>query len=355
MNKITSKFLCILTLVVMASPAFATTRLKNICRIKGQEENTLRGLGLVVGLNGTGEANDANTMRALSQAMQLLGNPVSLDANQSALNDVKKIKNVAIVMVSATVPATGGRRGDKVDCYVSAINGKSLDGGRLAFASLKGPNVKDERVYALCEGQITLDNPSQPMVGVVHTGCQLEADLYTPFYRDGYMTLVLDKNHADFQTASEIVVSIRKYITYSESGDSRLVDSMVRAKDASNIIVRIPEIYKDDPVTFASDLLETRIEEPQTESRVVVNPRAGTIVISGDVEIGDVIVSHKNVVVDATQAPAIGFVDVDDSSKPKLQTLVDQLNALKVPTADMVEIIKGIERNGKLHGKLIVE
>jgi len=163
---------------------------------------------------------------------------------------------------------------------------------------------------------------------------------------------VLDKNHADFQTANEIVYSIRKQLTYSESGDS---EDMVRAIDASNIVVRIPDVYTKDPVAFASDLLESRIEEPQTESRVVVNPRAGTIVISGDVEIGDVIVSHKNVVIDATQAPAVGFIDVDESSKPKLQTLVDQLNALKVPTADMVEIIKGIERNGKLHGKLIVE
>jgi flagellar P-ring protein FlgI len=310
---------------------------------------------LVVGLNGTGEANDPATMRAISQAMQVLGNPVAMDGPQSAFNELKKIKNVSVVIVSSTVPATGARRGDQLDCVVSAINGKSLLGGRLAFASLKGPNTQDQRVYALCEGQIIIDNPEQPMVGVIHSGCRLEADLQTPFYRDGCMTLVLDKNHADFQTASEIVGSIRKYITYSESGDSRIVDDMVRAIDASNIVVRIPDVYTNDPVTFASDLLETRIEEPQTESRVVVNSRAGTIVISGDVEIGDVIVSHKNVVVDATQAPAVGFIDVDDSSKPKLQTLVDQLNALKVPTTDMVEIIKGIERNGKLHGKLIVE
>jgi flagellar P-ring protein precursor FlgI len=51
---------------------------------------------------------------------------------------------------------------------------------------------------------------------------------------------------------------------------------------------------------FTSQILETRIEEPEPESRVVINSRAGTIVISGDVEIGDVIVSHKNVVVEAT-------------------------------------------------------
>jgi flagellar P-ring protein precursor FlgI len=260
-----------------------------------------------------------------------------------------------MVMVNATVPSTGARRGDKVDCFVSAINGKSLEGGRLAFASLLGPNTEDKRVYALCQGQVTIDNPQQPMVGVIHAGCQLEADIFTPFYRDGYITLILDKNHADFQTANDIVQFIREKVAYSETGDTKASDEMVHAIDAANIKVRIPEIFARDPVYFASILLEIPMEEPQAESRVVINPRAGTIVISGDVEIGDVIVSHKNVVVDATTAPTFSAIDVDQSGAPKLQTLVDQLNSLKVPTSDMVEIIKGIERNGKLHGRLIIE
>jgi flagellar P-ring protein FlgI len=348
--------------LILVAPAAASTRLKNICRIKGQEGNTLRGMGLVVGLNGTGEANDPSTMRAIAQAMQVMGNPVAMDGQQPGFNELKKIKNVAIVMVTATVPATGARRGDQVDCFVSAINGKSLEGGRLAFASLKGPNTLDQRVYALCEGQVMLDNPSQPMVGTVHAGCQLEADLFTPFYRDGYMTLILDKNHADFQTANDIVYLIKRQLAYSESGDA--TDDLVRAIDASNIVVKIPEVFLRDPVAFASDLLEIRIEEPTTESRVVINPRAGTIVISGDVEIGDVIVSHKNVVVETDDATAFSPIDVDESStaapaagsqKPKLTALIDQLNSLKVPTADMIEIICGIERNGKLHGRLIIE
>jgi flagellar P-ring protein precursor FlgI len=340
----------------LIQPAVAGTRLKNICRVKGQEENVLRGMGLVVGLNGTGEANDAPTMRAIARAMEIMGNPIAINSQGSALEELKKVKNVSLVMVTATVPATGARRGDHVDCFVSALNGKSLEGGRLAFASLQGPNTQDARVYALCQGQVTIDNAAQPMVGIVHAGCQLEADIFTPFYRDGYMTLVLDKNHADFQTANEIVYLIRQQLAYSESGEGKDGELMARAIDASNIVVRIPEVYVRDPVAFASDLLEIRIEEPQTESRVVINPRAGTIVISGDVEIGDVIVSHKDVVVDATQqAPAFAAIDVDESSKPKLQTLVDQLNSLRVPTADMVEIIRGIERNGKLHGRLIIE
>jgi flagellar P-ring protein precursor FlgI len=208
-------------------------------------------------------------------------------------------------------------------------------------------------VYALCQGQLTIDNPQQPMVGVVHAGCQLEADIFTPFYRDGYITLVLDKNHADFLTANDVVQYIREKVALSESRKEKAGDEMVRAIDAANIMVRIPDIR--DPVEFASDILEIQMEEPQTESRVVINARAGTIVISGDVQIGDVIVSHRNVVVDATAAPTFSAIDVDQSGAPKLQTLVDQLNMLKVPTADMIEIIKGIERNGKLYGRLIVE
>jgi flagellar P-ring protein FlgI len=352
---IKSLLIAVCAVAILSESSIASTRLKNICRMKGQEENTLRGIGLVVGLNGTGEANDPATMRAIARAMEIMGNPVPMNAQKSSLEELKKIKNVAIVMVTATVPATGARRGDQVDCFVSAINGKGLNGGRLAFASLQGPNTQDRQVYALCEGQVTIDDPLQPMVGVIHAGCRLEADIFTPFYRDGYMTLILDKNHADFQTANEIVYQIRQKLTYSESGDAKMNEDMVRAVNASNIMVKIPDVYTRDPVAFASDLLDIRIEDPQTESRVVINPRAGTIVISGDVEIGDVIVSHKNVVVDATETEAFASIDTDDSSKPKLELLVNQLNALKVPTEDMIEIIKGIDRNGKLHGRLIIE
>lgn len=344
-------------IVALANSAAARTRLKDICRVKGQEENVLRGVGLVVGLNGTGEVNDGPTMRAIARSLELMGNPVAPpDARQSGLDELKKVKNAALVMVTATVPGTGARRGDHVDCFVSAINGKSLDGGRLAFASLQGPNTQDPRVYALCQGQVTIDNPAQPMVGVVHAGCQIEAEIFTPFFRDGFITLIIDKNHADFQTANDIVQQIREKVSYSEgTGNAKATEDMVRAENAANILVRIPKYALADPVEFASYLLETQIEEPQTESRVVINSRAGTIVISGDVEIGDVIVSHKNVTVEAGTTPTFAALDVDHSSAPKLQELVNQLNSLKVPTADMIEIIKGIEQNGKLHGRLIID
>jgi flagellar P-ring protein precursor FlgI len=339
----------------LSAPAAGSTRLKNICRVKGQEENVLRGMGLVVGLNGTGEANDPMTMRAIARAMEIMGNPLSMNGQQAGLDELRKMKNAALVMVTATVPATGTRRGDRLDCYVSGLNGKSLAGGRLAFAALQGPNTQDPRVYALCQGQVTIDDESQPMVGVVHGGCQMEADIFTPFVRDGMITLVLDKNHANFQTAAEIAQLIYERLANYEATDSRTIKDMVRAIDAANIVIRIPETFSRDPVSFASDILETRIAEPEPEARVVINPRAGTIVISGEVEIGDVIVSHKNVVVEAGASPTFAQIDVDKSSAPKLEQLVAQLNSLKVPTADVIDIIRGIERNGKLHGRLVIE
>jgi flagellar P-ring protein precursor FlgI len=342
-------------MLCLPDSALASTRLKNICRVKGQEENVLRGWGLVIGLNGTGEVNDPSTMRVIAQAMEVMHNPLASNGQQGDLAELRKIKNASLVLVSATVPATGARRGDRIDCFVSGLNGKSLEGGRLAFASLQGPNTKDLTVYALCQGQVTVENPEQPMVGVIHGGCQMEVDVFTPFVLDNrYITLVLDKNHANFQTANEIASLIREQMQNSGVTSDENTQEIVRATDAANIVVRIPEIEMNDPVGFTSQILETRIEEPEPESRVVINPRAGTIVISGDVEIGDVIVSHKNVVVEAA-TPAFNPIDVDQSSTPKLQQLVTQLNSLKVPTADMIEIIRGIERNGKLHGRLIIE
>ncbi len=342
-------------LLAIAMPAMASTRLKNICRVKGQEENVLRGMGLVVGLNGTGEANDGPTMRAIARAMEIMGNPLTMSGQQMNLEELRRMKNAALVMVTASVPATGARRGDKLDCYVSALNGKSLLGGRLAFASLQGPNTSDRRVYALCQGQLTIDDPEQPMVGVIHGGCQMEADIFTPFYtQDGWITLVLDKNHANFQTADDIAKLILEQMESQGVVEGGNAAEVVRAIDAANIKVRIPKMEASDPVGFVAVLLESRIEEPEPESRVVVNSRAGTIVISGEVEIGDVIVSHKNVVVEAV-SDTFSQIDIDASNKPKLDKLVSQLNSLKVPTSDVIEIICGIERNGKLHGRLIIE
>lgn len=340
-------FLALLTLC--ASQIEARTALRNIARIKGQEENVLRGLGLVVGLNGTGEAGDPATMRALARAMEVMGSPVpeaALTANGK--NELAKIKNVAIVMVTATVPATGARRGDKLDCHLSAITGKSLAGGRLAFAALQGPNTKDRRVYALCEGEIMLDDVKQPLVARIHNGCQMEEDVFTPIEKDGYVTLILDRHHANFQTATEVVESVRR--SFSDENEE-----MVKAVNAANIVVQIPEQYRNEKVTFLADLLDINVYSPEPEARVVINPRSGSIVISGDVTIGEVVVSHKNVVIEITEQARFEAIGDEQAPNARLDSLVTALDSLKVPAEDVIDIIQGIEANGKLHGQLIMK
>lgn len=338
-------------LILFGQQALARTTLRNICRIKGQEENVLRGLGLVVGLNGTGEVNDPATMRALARSMEIMGNSTPLAGalpGAENLQELRRIKNAALVWVTATVPATGARRGDKLDCNVSGINGKSLAGGRLAFAALQGPNVLDKRVYGLAEGAIHLDSPDQPMVGRIHNGCQMEEDVFTPFVQDGRITLVLDKHHANFQTASDIAHEIRQ--TYYQQDPEQ-----VQAINASNIVMTVRKQDVTDPVAFISEVLDRQIYSPEPEARVVINERTGSIVIHGEVQIGDVVISHKNIVVEASeQTPRFSEMRLDQKTSPKLKSLVDALNALKVPNEDAIQIIKDIDRSGKLHGRLIV-
>lgn len=352
----------------LATSSQAETRLRNICRLKGQEENVLRGLGLVVGLNGTGEAGDRSTMAAIARAMELLGSPVGNNGllDNTAIDELKKIKNASLVIVTATVPATGARRGEKLDCTVSALNGKSLLGGQLTFAALQGPNPQDRQVYALCSGAVNVEDIDVPTVGRIHSGCQMEQDVRTPFYleRDGakYITLVLDRSHASFHAAANIAERIREdyggyYGSQTIPAESSLAkaDYFVRAIDATNVEVRIPAAYLDEPVQFAYELLEKVISEEDAEARVVINRRTKTVVISGDVRIGDVIVVHNNIVVEAGTTADFTALRESDSANPSLDRLVQQLSALKVSEEDVMEIIQRIYVAGKLHGKLIVE
>lgn len=355
-----------LVLGASAMPALAAkTTLRNICRVKGQEENTLTGLGLVVGLNGTGEAGDAATMRKLARAFELMGSPVSMTGrlDPASLSELRNISNVALVMVSATVPATGARRGDRIDCSVSAINGKGLTGGRLAFASLLGPDPRSQRVYAHCHGTLQIDSPTQPMDARIHGGCQMQQDVFTPFEKDGYVTLILDQDHADFQTAESVVKTIQGKLEYSGGANDKDHDKVqqenVHAVNASNIRVKIPTSYQIDPVGFIAELLETEIYEAEPEARVYINTRAGSIQISGDVQIGDVIVAHRNLIVEATGTARFAEFNPDDldpnNDMTSLESLVSALNKLSVPADDIIEIIRGIKKLGKLHAKLMID
>ncbi len=339
--------------------ARAVVLLKNICHVKGQEENTLQGLGIVVGLKGTGDsAGSLPSVRALAQAIQLLGTPVGKRGQLDLKDD---IKNVALVLVTATVPSAGARQGDLLNCTVSSIGGaKSLAGGQLFITALQGPRVDSDRVYAFAQGQIHLDDPKLATSAKVFNGCRMEADFFNPYVKNGKITIVLDRNHADFGIAEYVAETINGNNPFQSSAGKR-----ARAINQENIEVIIPPENRHTPVMFISEVLRTPILETDTVSRVVINERAGSIVMSGDIEIGPVVITHKNMVIDVSGGqqgqssgpPPAHFVPLDTSTNPppKLKTLVETLNSLKVPTQDVIEIIKGLDRNGKLHGDLIIE
>ena len=65
-----------LILAVQCSYAAAAVRLKDICRVKGQETNSLQGLGLIVGLKGNGDGGRyLPTIRSLATVMHYMLNP----------------------------------------------------------------------------------------------------------------------------------------------------------------------------------------------------------------------------------------------------------------------------------------
>ncbi len=352
MTRIIKWTFVVLVLIAGAVPQVeARTLLSSICRVKGQEENTLQGLGLVMGLNGTGDGGDfLPTIRSLATAMQLMGSPIG----KGGPLELKNAKNIALVMVTAKVPAAGARQGDRVDCTVSSIGGsKSLEGGRLFLTPLQGPQVDNPRVYAIAEGALQLDSPTLTRSGRVHQGCRLEEDFYNPFVKDNKITLVLEKNHARFQVAQEVAELINSQLSIQNG-----YEPVAMAVNQVNIEVIIPPQYRNEPVAFVSQVLSLPVIQPQTEALVVVNERTGSVVISGEVEIGPVVVTHKNLVIEAggTQ-PGERFVGLDSGTarSTSLKSLVEALNAVKLPTSDVIEIIKGLEKNGKLQGKLVIE
>ena len=358
--------------------------IKELVRVKGQEQNTLRGLGLVLGLNGTGDSGEYLPMaRSLAMSFQLMGSEIAPGVtNQPKSMELKGTKNVALVWVTATVPAAGARQGDQIDCtVVSCGNAKSLEGGHLFAAAMQGSNPESSRVYGFAQGNVTLEDEKQPLSGKISAGCRLEEDFFSDFTKNGKITLVLNEHKRDFQVAQNIATLINSAL--KSGGSSNLT---ARAIDATNIEVTIPKQYLEDPVEFIALLLSQRIfeEDLRTEARVVINKKAQTIIISGDVEIGAVVITHKNIQIDTGAATERNlavdgagnrskrFLSIDPSenfraNKPpdgatsqqvqaiKLRSLVEALNAIQVPAADVIAIIEEIHKTGKLHARLIVQ
>jgi len=338
-----------------AAPAFAV-KIADITRIGGQRTNVLTGLGLVYGLKGTGDGGDF--LPAIKPLAAMLGK----FQDTSAVTDLASAANVALVTLTATVPANGARDGDHLDVYVTSIGAStSLKGGRLFVTPMNGP-IPGSDIYALSNGPVDLEDESTPTAGLVKGGCVMEVDWKTPSVNAaGRFVLVLEEPSAGWTNASLIA----KVINDSSDNDG---EELAVVADQKTVIVTIPAAERLRPDGFISRIQQLPVPMRSTEARVQINEKTGTLIMTGDVEISPVVISHKGLTI-STIVPApiasprnplvvtkdvIG-VDTTNEGGAKLQDLIAALDAIKVPVEDRIDIIKELYKTGKLHAKLIME
>jgi flagellar P-ring protein FlgI len=348
----------LLAIAWMAAPAGAV-KIADITRIGGERTNILTGLGLVYGLKGTGDGGGfAPAIAPLRSMLSKFGDPVTVQQLNNAAN-------VAVVMVTATVPAPGARDGDHLDVHVSSVGAAaSLHGGRLFVTPMQGP-LPGGPLLALAEGPITIEDPSTPTVGVIRAaagGAVMETDLPAHVIdAGGRFTLILDEYSSSWGTASRIA----KIINDSESNAGEILATAI---DGKNILVTIPSSERDHPDSFIGRIQQLPVQMIATKARVTINQKTGTIIMTGDVEISPVVISHnglsistvmpppqpslRNPIVTDHEAIAVSTVDQPNGN---LEDLVAAMEELKVPALDRIQIIEELYKTGKLHAELIEE
>ena len=341
--------LCCLT----ASDALAV-KVGDITRIGGQRRNFLTGLGLVVGLNGSGDGDKPETIAPLRELLANLGNPITAA-------ELGGLDNVALVTVEAVIPNNGVREGDEIDVHVQSAGGaSSLKGGRLFVAPLRGP-VKNSPIVALAQGAVELEDPTTPTTGVIKKGAVMEVDMSYRFIENGRFWLVLDDPSASWTNANNIA----KTINEAEGMDGEMLATAV---DPKNVLVNIPAIEQARPDGFMARVQRLNVYMLPSEARVQINERTGTLIVTGDVEISPVVISHKGLTISTIDPkprptprnPVINTkevvaLDTTNAGGAKLQDLVGALEQLKVPAEDRITIVKELHKTGKLRAKLILE
>ena len=347
--------------IVLMGATVQAVQLQDITRLKGAETNTLIGQGLVVGLKGTGDGGKyLPAMEPLAALHRRLINETVLTA------ELKDAKNVAIVQVEARLPASGVREGDLVDVTVASIGpASSLKGGRLVITPMMGP-VPGSPVYAFARGKVITEDEETPTVGSIRLGGQLARDIFANPVEFGRITLVLDHAYATWPVASLISRTINEELGFADGTPATLA----QVTDPKNVIVQIPEVELNEPGSFISRVQEISIDSSllRTPARVVINKSTGTIVITGDVRLSPVGISHGGLIVTTVRPPITPTVDSPQVRQEefvaldpdrgatregaRLADLLAAFNHLKVPAPDRIAIIELIKRSGKLHAKI---
>ncbi|UNP28969.1 flagellar basal body P-ring protein FlgI [Lysobacter gummosus] len=354
-----------------AETASGSVRLKDLGRFLGRRDNMLVGYGIVTGLSGSG---DAPRNQATRQAMQNLLSQFDLVVPVEQIQS----RNVAMVMITATLPATANV-GDKIDVNVTSTgDARSIAGGTLIMSPLRGP---DKRVYALAQGPVTvggfrfdgngnLRQKNHPTVGVVSEGGTVEVPVRAELVADnGHLDYIL--KNADAVTSERIAARI------NESMGSGAATSL----DPETVRIRAPQ--NPGRLNAFVAFIEGLSVIPDVASRVIINERTGTIAAGGDTRISPITISHGDLRVSidteytASQPNFIGIADdsvrslivgnsrlgVEEGDQhvamsykqTTVAELVASLAKARVNTRDVISILQAIKAAGALHADLVVQ
>jgi flagellar P-ring protein precursor FlgI len=364
--RIVSLFLVVASGILLMPDANAA-RIKDIVDIKGVRQNQLVGYGLVVGLKGTGDSDDALfTIQSLASLLEKMGVTVQTD-------DIADVENVAAVMVTADLPPFASQ-GSRIDVLVSSIgDAENLQGGTLLFTPLK---AADGQIYAIAQGPVSTGGfavsgnsgdqvqKNFPTVGRVVGGALVEREIHSDFNQRDSLTLSLQQ--PDFTTAARVAQAINRAF-YSQ---------LARTENAGSIRVSVPENYLGNTVEFVT-MIESLGVTPDVVSKVVVNERTGTVIMGENVRISTIAIAHGNlsIQIDESQKTSqpLPFsprgqtvvtpeseIVVQEGKNPlflvesgvSIGEVVKALNALGVTPRDLIAIFQALKAAGALQAEL---
>lgn len=338
-------------------------RLKDLGRFEGVRPNQLVGMGLVMGLQGTGDKGEL--------VIAMLGNMVENFGISMSRNDLKS-KNAAVVTITCELPAFA-RNGEQIDVTVSAMgDAKSLEGGVLLQTPLKAANGS---VYAVAQGAVSIGGFSAggagsslaknvSTTGLIPNGAIVERETSWDGGNGSQIRFFLKR--PDFTTADRVANILNQ--SYG---------SIATVSDAGCIDISIPAQFRGKASAFIASSESLRVR-PDALARIVVNERTGTVTIGGDVRISEVVVAHGNLTVSvgvdkfvSQPAPlspgettvietATITAEEEKGSLALLETtttvddVVKSLNALGATPRDIITILQAIDKAGALQGELIV-
>jgi flagellar P-ring protein precursor FlgI len=352
---------------VGVSPAHAV-RLKDIASVEGVRDNQLTGYGIVAGLNGSGDSQQAIfTVQSVLNMLRRRG--LTLNINPRQL----QIKNVAAVNVTAKLPAFT-RQGTHIDVQASSLgDAKSLQGGTLMLTPLFGA---DGQVYAVAQGPVSLGGgfsaraagataqKSHPTTAYVSGGALVEREVPVTLGAGGVLNITL--NRPDFTTAGRV----------AEAVNTTLGRSAARPLDPGTVAVTLDGESADAAVATATAIEHIDVV-PDAPARVVLNERTGTVIIGADVRVRPVAIAHGSlsvtvktdfgvsqpapfsegetvVVPDTTLAVTEGAKQNLVILQPgvSLGDLVTGLNALGVTPQDLIAVLQAVRTAGALEAEL---